>query len=151
MTGLKASTSNTSKTVVRVFIEAILKHGVPERIRGDRGGENKDVSILIILLRGAQRASFTWGKSTSNTRIERMWGNVGAFFARDWRAFFLRLERRHLLDRRNRNHIWLLHYLFLDQINKDCDDFVEVWNNHPLSGKGRNMTPNVSNLQALRM
>ena len=52
--------------------------------------------------------------------------------------------RRHLLDRRNRSHIWLLHYLFLDQINDDCDTFVMTWNNHPIGGKGKDMTPNVS-------
>ncbi|PPQ79285.1 hypothetical protein CVT26_001058 [Gymnopilus dilepis] len=142
VTGLRASTSNSSKVVAALFIDAIQAHGIPSRVRGDRGGENKDVSILMILLRGVKRGSFSWGKSTSNTRIERMWGNIGAFFARDWRAFFLRLERRHLLDRRNRSHIWLLHYLFLDQINDDCDTFVMTWNNHPIGGKGKDMTPN---------
>ncbi|KDQ51616.1 hypothetical protein JAAARDRAFT_198894 [Jaapia argillacea MUCL 33604] len=40
-----------------------------------------------------------------------------------WRAFFYRLERRHDLDVKNRTHLWLLHHLFLDAINEDCETF----------------------------
>ncbi|KAJ6592418.1 hypothetical protein B0H19DRAFT_917321 [Mycena capillaripes] len=38
--------------------------------------------------RGPGRASFMWGSSTRNTRIERLWVEVGTQFARRWRAFF---------------------------------------------------------------
>ncbi|KAK7001953.1 hypothetical protein R3P38DRAFT_2557956, partial [Favolaschia claudopus] len=79
--------------------------------------------------------------STRNTRIERLWVEVGTQFARSWRGFFLRLERLHRLDRGNPHHLWLLHYLFLQDINKDCDDFVDYWNHHPISGKGHDQTP----------
>lgn len=64
---MRASTNNRAETVLDMFLEAILKHGVPFRLRGDRGGENRDVSILMILLRGANRASFMWGSSVFNT------------------------------------------------------------------------------------
>ncbi len=50
-----------------MFIDAILEHGVPSRVCGDRGGENRDVSILMILLRGLNCASFMWGPSVFNT------------------------------------------------------------------------------------
>jgi len=72
-----------------MFIDAIIEHGVPSRVRGDRGGENQDVSILMILLRGLNRASFMWGPSVFNTRIERLWVEVGRRFVRQWHAFFL--------------------------------------------------------------
>ena len=65
-----------------MFIDAILEHGVPSRVRGDRGGENQDVSILMILLRGLNRASFMWGPSVFNTWIERLWVEVGRRFVR---------------------------------------------------------------------
>jgi hypothetical protein len=110
VTGLKASTDNQASTVLAMFMEAISDYGIPSRLRGDRGGENRDVSILMILLRGPNRASFMWGSSTFNTRIERMWLGIGKQFARAWRAFFYRLEERHLLDRANKTHLWLLHY-----------------------------------------
>jgi hypothetical protein len=127
-----------------MFIDAILKYGIPFRVRGDRGGENRDVSILMILLRGLNRASFMWGSSVFNTRIERMWVEVGKRFVRNWRAFFIRLERHHLLERKNTHHRWLLHYLFLDLINEDCQKFCEEWNAHPISRKGGGKSPNVS-------
>ena len=122
-------------------MDAIEKHGLPSRVRGDRGGENKDVAVLMIMARGMHRASFMWGSSTHNTRIERLWGEIGSQFARSWRAFFLRLERLHFLDRGDKRHLWLLHHLFLDEINADCDDFVANWNTHPMSGVAKNQSP----------
>ncbi|KAJ7616812.1 hypothetical protein DFH06DRAFT_1012770, partial [Mycena polygramma] len=76
--------------------------------------------------------------STHNTRIERLWVEVGVQFARRWRAFFTRLGELHRLDRKNPGHIWLLHQLFLDNINHDCHEFQAQWNAHPVSGRGTN-------------
>ena len=143
VTGLHASSNNRSETVLDMFIDAIVEHGVPSRVRGDRGRENRDVSILMILLRGLNRASFMWGPSVFNTRIERVWVEVGRRFVRQWRAFFIRLERCHLLERNNPAHRWLLHYLFLKLINDDCQKFCDDWNSHPISGAGGH-SPNVS-------
>ncbi|KAJ6491001.1 hypothetical protein C8R45DRAFT_764018, partial [Mycena sanguinolenta] len=90
----------------------------------------------MIKYRGPNRGSFLWGPSTRNTRVERLWVEVGSQFARRWRGFFLRLERRHHLDRNNPHHLWLLHYLFLHDINKECEEFQHQWNHHPISGAG---------------
>ncbi|KAF5309236.1 hypothetical protein D9619_012711 [Psilocybe cf. subviscida] len=125
VTGLRASTNNSADTVLNMFIEAITTHGVPSRVRGDRGGENRDVAILMILLRGLNRASFMWGPSVFNTRIEQMWVELGE-----------RLENQHLLQRTNPEHRWLLQYLFLDLINEDCDNFCLEWNAHGISSAG---------------
>jgi len=67
VTGLHASTNNMAETILEMFIDVILKHGVPLRVRGDRGGENGDVSILMILLCGLKQVSFMWGQSVFNT------------------------------------------------------------------------------------
>lgn len=84
------------------------------------------------------------GSSTRNTRIERLWVEVGTQFVRRWRAFFQRLERLHGLDAHNRIHLWLLHTLFLDQINEDCRDFQETYNSHPIAGQDtHDKSPNV--------
>ncbi|KAF8514657.1 hypothetical protein JB92DRAFT_2718882, partial [Gautieria morchelliformis] len=78
--------------------------------------------------------------STHNTRIERIWVEVAMQFSRRWRAFFARLESSHHLDRLNPHHLWLLHVLFLDLINADCNAFEADWNNHPMSS-ANNRTP----------
>ena len=139
---MQASTNNKASTVLGMFLDAILAYGTPSRVRGDHGGENRDVGIFMILLKGLNRASFMWGSSTFNTRIERLWVEVGKQFARSWHAFFLRLERLHYLDRKDPHHLWLLHTLFLDSINSDCANFQSTWNSHPISGEEK--SPDVS-------
>jgi hypothetical protein len=85
--------------------------------------------------------------STRNSRIERLWVEVGTQFVRRWRAFFTRLGRLHSLNRKNPAHLWLLHLLFLDAINKDCQQFQADWNAHPISGPGTNdKSPAVSQI-----
>ncbi len=82
--------------------------------------------------------------STHNTRIERLWVEVGRQFCREWRAFFNRLEHSHMLARDDSRHLWLLHYIFLQDLNEDCQKFVAEWNAHPLSGrKTGNHSPQV--------
>ena len=82
--------------------------------------------------------------STHNTRIERLWVEVGRNFCRSWRAFFSRLEDQFGLDCSRPSHIWLLQVLFLNDINADCDSFVQEWNSHPISGHDTNdMSPQV--------
>lgn len=81
--------------------------------------------------------------STHNSRVERIWVEVGTQFVRRWRAFFYRLERMHGLERHNPHHRWLLHYLFLDRIQEDCDTFQQEFNLHPISGEGHDNSPMV--------
>jgi len=80
----------------------------------------------------------------TNTQIEHLWVEVGKQFVCRWCAFFIWLESSHLLERKNQHHCWLLHYLFLDMINDDCQRFCEEWNAHPISGVGGGQSPNVS-------
>ncbi|ESK81644.1 hypothetical protein Moror_3251 [Moniliophthora roreri MCA 2997] len=139
--GLQASPNNKASTVLGVFAAAVQQYGWPSRMRGDHGGENKKVAVVMIRMCGLNRASFMWGKSTQNTHIERLWVECGAQFVCRWRAFFYRLEHLHRLDVKNPVHLWLLYYLFLHEINNDCEAFMEHWNHHPISGKGHNKSP----------
>lgn len=73
-----------------------------------------------------------------------MWVEVGTQFAIRWRAFFTRLERIHRLAPGEDAHLWLLHALFLAEINADCCAFQRDWNHHPISGGAKDRTPHVS-------
>ncbi|KAL7278821.1 hypothetical protein ACG7TL_007838 [Trametes sanguinea] len=123
------------------FEKATTLFGIPSRVRGDRGGENVGVALWMIKHCGANRASFIWGTSTRNTRIERVWVEVGNQFGLFWRGFLYRLERLHGLDPDKRGHLWLLHRLFLGCINVDCQSFQETWNHHPISREGKDQSP----------
>lgn len=71
-----------------------------------------------------------------NVRIERLWGDVTVSFGAKWADIFTELELQHGMDINNRAHTWLLHELFLPDINADADFFVETWNNHSLQIRG---------------
>ncbi|KAG8895515.1 hypothetical protein FRB99_000503 [Tulasnella sp. 403] len=137
VTGLRASNNNYASTVLDVFLHAVNLWGVPSRLRGDHGVENIQVAAYMEMHRGVRRGSYIWGRSVHNVRIERLWVDVTTQFGAKWHSFFTLLEVRHGLDVNNKNHIWLLHYLFLPDINTDCVFFAESWNMHRIQTKGR--------------
>ncbi|KAK7015274.1 hypothetical protein R3P38DRAFT_2786796 [Favolaschia claudopus] len=133
VTALRASTNNRATTVLEVFLEAVGEYGLPSRVRGDHGAENKKVPVYMIITQGLGRASFMWGSLVPNLPA------VGVHSS---------IEAVHGLERSNPHHLWLLHLLFLDFINDDSEDFRAEWNLHPISGqveKGVYMTeyPNI--------
>ncbi|KAB5587633.1 hypothetical protein CTheo_8928 [Ceratobasidium theobromae] len=141
ITSIQAGDNNRASAVLGFFLQAVQRFGCPSRCRGDRGGENIGVAMYMILARGANRGSYLWGSSTHNQRIERLWLDVGKQFARSWKAFFIRLESLHNMDRDNAHHLWLLRQLFLDDINNDAKSFQERWNVHGISGSTSDQTP----------
>ena len=65
VTALRASNNNRASTVLQLFMEAVHDYGTPSRVRGDRGGENMEVAIWMIMQRGPNQASFMWGSYVS--------------------------------------------------------------------------------------
>ncbi|KAF5334090.1 hypothetical protein D9758_018507 [Tetrapyrgos nigripes] len=126
VTGIHASGNNRASTVLEPFIDAVQMNVLPSQIRADRGKENKDVALYMLRERGLNCGSFIWGSSTHNTRIERLWVEVGHL---------------HGLQRDNPHHLWIIHHLFLDLINQDCSEFQREWNGKPISGLGHNQSP----------
>jgi hypothetical protein len=79
---------------------------------------------------------FLYTRSVHNSRIERIWYDVTEGFGSKWKDFFTDLEANEGLDINNSAHIWLLHHLFLDDINGDALSWAETWNNHKLQIRG---------------
>ena len=70
---LVTSNNNRATTQLHNFLQAILIHGAPSRVRGDHGGENSLIAQWMIEHVGPNRHSFITGSSKHNTRIERLW------------------------------------------------------------------------------
>ena len=75
---LSASTSNRADTVLVCFLHVGRRHGLPSRVRCDRGGENVMVSEFMLNHpeRGPGRGSCITGRSVHNQRIERLWRDL---------------------------------------------------------------------------
>ena len=69
---LHCSDSNEATTVLQLFKTAVHKYSFPSHIRTDKGGENSDVAMFLLMhpLRGPGRGTVIVGKSTHNQRIE---------------------------------------------------------------------------------
>ncbi|EJT98990.1 hypothetical protein DACRYDRAFT_17674 [Dacryopinax primogenitus] len=70
-----------------------------------------------------------------------MWVNVTNLFGQKWALFFLDLEANEGLNCHNNNHLWLLHWLFLQDINNNATRFQNEWNFHTMSLAEGNQHP----------
>ena len=72
ITYLQCFGNNQASTVLQCFYEGTRKYGFPSQVRSDRGGENYLVSVLMCMVRGANRESHIARRSVHNQRIERL-------------------------------------------------------------------------------
>ena len=63
---LRISTNNRAGTVLEAFKDACQQHGLPERVRSDKGGENVSVAEFMLARRGS--GSHIAGRSVHNQR-----------------------------------------------------------------------------------
>lgn len=137
---LKCADNNRASTVLTAFTSAVTKHGLPERIRSDLGGENVDCWRYMVEQHASTSVVLT-GSSTHNERIERLWRDVHRCVGVLYHDTFRRLEEEDCLDPLNETDIYCLHYIFLPRINATLEEFVDSWNNHAISTEN-NLTPN---------
>jgi hypothetical protein len=59
-----------------------------------------------------------------------------------WRRFFQDLETHHGMNAKDGYHMWLLHHLFLGELNCELQEWVKGWNHHKMQLKGEmNQSP----------
>ena len=137
---LHASGNNLADTVLQLFQEAVIRHGLPSRVRCDMGTENVDVARFMLHNRGLNRRSMLVGSSVHNQRIERLWLDVKRIVVVRFQNIFYFMEDEGWLDPLNEIHLYALHLIFLPLINISLHELVLDWNNHPMSSS-RNLSP----------
>lgn len=127
----------TAASVIPYFATAVAEFGVPSRMRSDHGFENFFVALLMNALRGLGRGSHITGKSVHNQRIERLWVDVYTQVVDYFYQEFYCLEEQGLLDLENSIHIYALHKVYIESINKKLNTFQMAWNSHTMRTTGR--------------
>lgn len=130
---LRCCLDNTANTAAECFLEGVKEYGVPSRVRGDHGTENRQVARFMLRVRGCSRGSFISGRSVHNQRIEYMWGQVNRLAVTSWYSeLFRNMEYSRILNSTNELHMLCLHFVFLPRIQRSLSEIMTSWNNHPM-------------------
>ena len=77
-----------------------------------------------------------YGSSIHNTRSEHLWVDLVNDLSTKWKKYFQDLETHHGLNAEDGDHMWLLHYLFLGELNSKLQEWAKGWNHHKMQLRG---------------
>ena len=129
---LKVDDNNKAATWLDYFTETEDKFALPERVRGDCGGENVEVARYMCRRRPRQNKPFIAGRSVHDQRIERLWGDVIPGCLWKYSDLFTLMEENHGLNPDDDVHIYALHVVFMTQIQLRLDKWRNHHNNHKI-------------------
>ncbi|XP_067301218.1 uncharacterized protein [Pseudorasbora parva] len=135
---LRSGSSNNDPVVIAYYyLQCVSDFGLPARLRTDCGTENGTMAAIHCALRAQQTDDFAgahshmYGTSTANQRIESWWSFFRKQRTQFWIELFSDLRERHLFNG-SHEHKSLLRYVFLSILQKDLDEYRELWNNHTI-------------------
>jgi hypothetical protein len=129
---LEANVNNRAPTVLEAFKRGVERVGqIPERVRADKGGENRDVALWMLMTRGQHSGCFITGRSVHNQRIERLWREVNRWLT-PFHLIFQRLHQSNLYDPKDPVDKFTLILVYLPIIRRMLNLFIRVWNKHKL-------------------
>ena len=137
---MRLNNNNTALTAFDSYQYGVTEYQMPDRIRGDGGGENVLICEDILRRRGMDRGSFIIGSSKFNTCIERMWRDLRRVVIQFYMDLFSSLERDGM-DISSPYHMMALQHLFIPRIQQEIDQFRLNWNAHPMRTR-HNRSPN---------
>ena len=134
---LACSTDNKSATVLDLF-KGVQKWGLPSRVRGDMGVENRDVARFMLNhpARGTGRGSYMTGCSIHNSGIERLCRDVYQAVVSLFYDLFNMMKSEGLLDPDNELHMFCLHATYQPIISGMLETFTNAWINHKMQTAG---------------
>lgn len=127
---MKCCDNNQSETVFKCFRTGISRYGTPKRVRSGKGLENILIADFMLALNGP--GSMITGASTHNQRIERLWRDLYEGVLCYFYHLFYHMEDIGVLDPLNELHLMVLHYIFMDDINRKIEIWVDAWSCHRL-------------------
>lgn len=137
---LECLNNNRASSVLSLFQEGVQNIGMPSRVRCDRGMENTEVARYMLRQRGLNRSSIITGRSVHNQCIERLWAELNRVVSYHYSDLFTFMQNEGILDSLSELHMFSLHYIYFQRIQRAVGEFRDQWINHALSTK-RHMTP----------
>ena len=135
---LKVGPSNNNPLVVlSYYLQSVIDlERLPKLIRADRGSENVTVAGVQRFLRrnhndGLQgHASFRYGPSTQNQRIECWWSQFRRMSSTWWIRVFSKMADDGFFDSSIKEQIDLIRYCFMGLLQDELDAVRQSWNTH---------------------
>ena len=132
-----SASNNNPSNIAFYFLQTITELSmIPQVVRGDRGSENVVVCGVQRFLRRdlddtlSGQASFRYGSSTSNQRIEAWWSQFRRAKGTWWINFFKDLIDFGIYDNSINYHVEMLRFCFMSIIQHELDEMKKIWNTH---------------------